>query len=468
MGLSDFWVQFVALCWKNRVLKLRHWSTLVLELALPTIIVLALWAVSNIASPTVTPISIPSSKDNLNWISYINQIARSPNCEYEPFSTLLWDCQQVTSCPVNSWNIDEVQIKNIGCKRNYIAVAPQSSSVTSAAAAAREFVEWAEADNCRSQPTNDICNNANLTDPTFIYFNSENDVMALVGSADYVINPTGMLLSSAVIFKSGFPNWEYTLRFNSTSVPDTALPDVDISVKTSKEGNDGMGNGGMPFLDLYTYSSFSFSLTNVVNSYIATKTCRVSGVCESNANITLTMQAGVPFPNPEVTSTGFWSAVGQSFSILMIITLLYPVSNMVKSLVSEKESRIREGMLMMAMRSDALWLSWIVHFIGLLFPLSILLTLAGTNLFQYSEKIYVFFYFFVFFLASMSYAIFISQFFSKSRTASILGSLIFFLGWFMFLGLNKPTTTRSQVMAAALHPALGKRTFFFFKLKKPN
>lgn len=53
----------------------------------------------------------------------------------------------------------------------------------------------------------------------------------------------------------------------------------------------------------------------------------------------------------------------------------------------------------------------------------------------------------------MSYCIFVSIFFSKSRTASILGSLIFFLGWFIFLGLDNKSTTRGQILVACLHPA---------------
>jgi hypothetical protein len=126
---------------------------------------------------------------------------------------------------------------------------------------------------------------------------------------------------------------------------------------------------------------------------------------------------------------------------------------MIKVLVTEKETKLREGMLMMAMRSDALWASWIFNFTCLLFPLAILLTFAGSGLFQYSGKFFVFIYFFVFLMASMSYSIFISTFFSKSRTASILGSLIFFLGWFIFLGLDSSSASRSQVMLASLHPA---------------
>ena len=81
--------------------------------------------------------------------------------------------------------------------------------------------------------------------------------------------------------------------------------------------------------------------------------------------------------------------------------------------------------------------------------------ISGPSLFEYSDKILVFCYFFVFYLASMSYSIFVSIFFSKARTASIVGSLIFFAGWFLYIGLTAEGAepTRSQIIAASLHPA---------------
>jgi len=48
----------------------------------------------------------------------------------------------------------------------------------------------------------------------------------------------------------------------------------------------------------------------------------------------------------------------------MIITLLYPFFNIIKSLVLEKETKLREGMMMMSMRSDAMWISWVIDFLG--------------------------------------------------------------------------------------------------------
>jgi hypothetical protein len=221
MGYQGFWTQFYALCWKNRVLKLRHWSTLALELALPTIIILALWGVLQVIKPTVSKESIP---DRPQYFSYLNNLGGNPPCQFYPYSNLLWDCQQTTSCPQQQWQVSEQDIFGIGCRRSYIAVAPESADNADAAAAAAEFVMWAEADPTKSA-------NGNLTDATYKLFSSEGELTNHIMDPLYVIKADGFLVSSAIVFLSGAPNWEYVLRFNQSVVPSTTLPDVDNSVK---------------------------------------------------------------------------------------------------------------------------------------------------------------------------------------------------------------------------------------------
>ena len=64
------------------------------------------------------------------------------------------------------------------------------------------------------------------------------------------------------------------------------------------------------------------------------------------------------FPGQFVKLSTFWNSVGYVFSLLMIVSLLLPLANVIKSLVEEKETRMRETMYMMGLRSDALWLAW--------------------------------------------------------------------------------------------------------------
>ena len=57
----------------------------------------------------------------------------------------------------------------------------------------------------------------------------------------------------------------------------------------------------------------------------------------------------MPFPNPKDVQDQFWANIGFSFALVIIIGVLYPLANIIKALVQEKESKIREGMMMMAL-----------------------------------------------------------------------------------------------------------------------
>lgn len=218
---GEFWTQLKVLCWKNWTLKLRNWSTLLLELFLPTVIILALWGIMNVTKPSVTKESIPSTSYGTGAL---RDFGRSPPCQGEPRMNLLWSCDQPSNCPgVGPYIYDTDSIFDLGCLRMFIAVAPHSASDPDATRAAREFIAWAE--------SNPECN-GNLTDATYMFFSSEAAIKSHVTSRTYSIDGDVPLISSAVVFVSGAPTWQYTLRFNSSmELPDTASSDVDSSVK---------------------------------------------------------------------------------------------------------------------------------------------------------------------------------------------------------------------------------------------
>ena len=435
-------------------MKLRNWKVLIIELGTPTVIVLLLVLLRSLIDPVDTDSSVPKAPYPSQNLGEMGKIAPCNHFRPERRQNLLWHCNNDKNMINCNYQLDfdngnlpefsEQQIREvIGCERHYIAVAPSTSE---ASATAQDFISWAH-----STPFM----HGNLSTPTYVYYSSEADLIKHIESKTYAYDRSKDVISSAIIFTSGYPNWQYTIRKNATNGPDTFGPVVDDGVRTNVERTDNGRDG--PFLHAH-YLSGTSTLTNVVNSYIATMTCRNSLTCNSAQNESVKFwEAGtVPFPNPKDSEEGFWSAIGDMFSILMIICLLYPVSNMIKELVIEKESKLREGMMMMSMRSDVLWVSWIVHFLCLILSLSVILMLAGSSLFPYSQGIMVFLYFFLFFLSTMCYAIFVSIFFSKARTAAILGSLIFFAGWFIWLSLESSpqgSLTRDKVMLGALHPA---------------
>lgn len=180
-----------------------------------------------------------------------------------------------------------------------------------------------------------------------------------MGSPEYSLAPNMNIFSSAIIFNEGYPSWDYSVRLNKTyskngrskNSPSTVIANIDIS---RKEPAASSGNSE-PYLQSYTALGI-FSLLDTVNSFIATSTaCKTTGNCLSADQVTIETLGTANFPNVETFTQGFWSAVGFVFGLLIIISLLLPLSNIIKALVQEKETKLREGMMMMSLRSDALW-----------------------------------------------------------------------------------------------------------------
>ena len=333
------------------------------------------------------------------------------------------------------------------CQPRNIAVAPASASSTSSANdAATKLVTHG--------------NNLYADGTRFVYFDSESSFISYIESSSYTVDPSVAVYSSAIIFNDGYPNWDYVVRLNrtvsrgvsyGTTAPDTSLPYVDLTLK-SATATPSKGSSNLPYADAYLKADY-FALVDAVDSFIATSTCQTTGLCSSSESVNYTMIGLANFPNPYAVQSGFWSLIGYSFALVIIIGIMYPLANIISDLVREKESKIREGMMMMALHGEALWASWIFHALAFFIPLAVILTIIGIKVFPYSSPQYIFVYFLLFFLASISYCVFISVFFNSARTASILGNLIFLGGFFVYIGLQTASPTRSQLLAACLHPS---------------
>ena len=382
-------------------------------------------------TPTIADVTIPST------LIPAPSLASLYNPSASCLTSLFWICPKVCSGGTVSTT----------CQPRNIAVAPASTtSPSSANQAAQDLITYA---------------NSHYADGTrFVYFDSESSFLTYIESSDYTVNPALAVYSSAIVFNQGYPNWDYVVRLNrtvsrgvsyGTTAPDTSLPYVDLTLK-SATAIPTTGSSNLPYAKAYLASDY-FALVDAVDSFIATSTCRTSGLCSSSQNVNFTMSGLADFPNPYAVQSGFWSLIGYSFALVIIIGIMYPLANIISDLVKEKESKIREGMMMMALHGEALWASWIFHALAFFIPLAVILTIIGIKVFPYSSPQYIFVYFLLFFLSSISYCFFISVFFNSARTASILGNLIFLGGFFVYIGLQTAAPSRSQLLAACLHPS---------------
>jgi len=447
-----YWRQFKFVVKKNLLVKSRHLTDLLLEFLVPLLVIIGLWSIRLAINKKVTEEYLPDYSLNVDTL---DDMYHSPRCRQE---TLLWNCVTLenTDCDVydseiNSWE---------GCMLKKIAVAPADASDVGQAQAARDFIAFANS-SLTSHPLN---SQGNVS--IFTYFESESDFISHIRQKDYSLRTQDIQsYSSAVIFRSAAPAWDYTVRLNKTtgivwdgSEDANAFPSTEdttnILLKSAwdwPEGDDVFDV--MPYVEGY-YTSGLFTLTNYINSFISTETCRSAGHCTDTENVDVFNVGLVHFPNIKIEEDSFWASLGPSFALLMILALLYPISNVIKSLVSEKESRLKEGMLMMSLESSVLAASWIFHFFLIFCPLAVILMLAGQGLFQYSENVFIFLYFMCFFMSSLAFSFLVSTLFSRAKSASILGTFAYFMGYFIYIGLESSSgLSRNDLMLACLHPA---------------
>eukprot|EP01041_Mallomonas_annulata_P007150 gene7150-14563_t len=401
---SQFSLQLRVVMWKNATLKLRFWYILLLELLIPAGFMIALVGIRASISSKTTDAYVPSIPTKFN--PSLKDFYSNPDCKGE---NLIWRC---------------VIKKNDGltcpdlCQPKRIAIAPSSDS---SAIEAQNLADWAKFYiDVGPLPIN------SESTSWFTYFNSEAEFLSYIDSDGYGFDNSIPIYSAAIILNSGYPAWDYSIRMNKTvtntayrsknnalNAPSTDTPATDESLLYAKQipGNSSFATYSEMFTDIGY-----FALTDLMNSYISTRTCQTAGKCDSSSVVEVTTNGVINFPNESVVTLGFWSLVGFIFGLLMILALLYPIANVIKALVQEKETKIREGMMMMSLRSDVLWLSWWLHNLFLFIPLAIILTIIGTSVFVSSNPGIIFIYFLLFFTASISYSIFISTIFSTSRS----------------------------------------------------
>uniref|UniRef100_A0A671UT72 P-type phospholipid transporter n=1 Tax=Sparus aurata TaxID=8175 RepID=A0A671UT72_SPAAU len=134
-------------------------------------------------------------------------------------------------------------------------------------------------------------------------------------------------------------------------------------------------------------------------------------------------------PYPCFVDDGFLRSLARSLPLYMTLAWIYSVAVIVKSIVAEKEARLKETVRIMGLKSAIYWLSWGVSSSLPLAVSALLLALILKygKVLQYSDPSVIFVFLLVFCLATITQCFFISVFFSKANLAAACGGLIYFV-----------------------------------------
>lgn len=208
-SFEEFFRQFRVMAWKNAILKIRYCGTLLLEVAVPTIIIIALGVLSNVIPATSYDQSIPYTylaTPSFRYNDPNNVFGSKDMCFGNQNNNIVWSCVNTPNnrnyC--NSTDNTYSQLLNAGCAPKKIAVAPATSGNAATTLAAQNFVTWANSNSLFESKS------------TYVFFSSEGSFNNYIGQSGYAKSSTIQVFSSAVIIQSAAPAWSYSLRFNQS------------------------------------------------------------------------------------------------------------------------------------------------------------------------------------------------------------------------------------------------------------
>jgi ABC-type Na+ transport system ATPase subunit NatA len=350
--------------------------------------------------------------------------------------------------------------KAAGCDSAKVAVLPKTAQAD-LAAAAKDLHQYLS-----NQLDHYGAETANL-----VAYDDEASLEAVLTAYDYDLPENFAQKVAFAIVLNGLDAdnhvYDYSIRTNYTFPWETrfdtvsclnGIGDWDCTVPTSASSAGTQEFFTMPSTDTfvdeisrpslssyyygYAYTGF-MTMQKVTDEYFLSlgksggdkdKKVRDSGIPIVYTNVSMSL-----FPQPAYEANNFQQTIASLLPIFYMLAFLYPFSRMIRNLVLEKEMKIKEGMKIMGLSGTVYAMSWLIT-LGvqlLIMCLLILLTVRG-SVFEFSDDLPVFLYFFIFSLSVINLAFLLATFFSHSKTAAIMGTLLFFATYFPFYAVTDP------------------------------
>ncbi|XP_024080485.1 ATP-binding cassette sub-family A member 1-like isoform X6 [Cimex lectularius] len=172
-------------------------------------------------------------------------------------------------------------------------------------------------------------------------------------------------------------------------------------------------------------------------------------------------------PYPCHIDDEFIGAVSRTFPLFMVLAWIYTTSMIVKSIVHEKELRLKETMRVMGLGNGIHWVGWTIDsLVPMLFTIAILsIILVYGRILTFSNPMVVFIFLLAYSLATVAQAFLISVFFGKANLAAACAGIIHFIlympyallaRWFPLL-----STSSKILMSLSSNVALGLGAAYF-------
>ncbi|KAM6980899.1 phospholipid-transporting ATPase ABCA1b [Aplochiton taeniatus] len=277
------------------------------------------------------------------------------------------------------------------------------------------------------------------------------DKLEPVGNEERLLNQSMVLLEDRK-FWAGivFPD----IDSNSSELPPKVnykiRMDIDNVERTNKikDAYWDPGPRADPFEDMrYIWGGFSYLQDLIEHSIVRA----VTGSKEKTGVYIQQM------PYPCYVDDIFLRVMSRSMPLFMTLAWMYSVAIIIKSVVYEKEARLKETMRIMGLDNGILWFSWFISsLIPLLVSAGLLVALLKMgNLLPYSDPGVVFLFLGSFAVVTIMQCFLISTIFSRANLAAACGGIIYFtlylpyvlcVAWQDYIGFG------AKVFASLLSP----------------
>lgn len=265
------------------------------------------------------------------------------------------------------------------------------------------------------------------------FFESSGAMSTYVESAGYGTKKPGIYLA-VVLDQDGTSDgvWRYRIRGNATSDSDNDPPNTLPRTWEEPQTDDFQVGLKLSAANSIYYFG-AFAVQSVTESFFIERT---GGAGFEADGITLRARF-VPFPTPAHTEDDFADLMADFLGLLFALTYLWPVSRLVKLIVEEKESRMKESLRIMGLSDAVSFAAWLITYTVIFAVTALLIVLCtGTTVFENSAKSIIFFFFFFFGLSVFSFCYLVSTLFSRARVASTFGALLFLFAFFPYYAVE--------------------------------
>uniref|UniRef100_A0A4W2DWU2 ABC transporter domain-containing protein n=1 Tax=Bos indicus x Bos taurus TaxID=30522 RepID=A0A4W2DWU2_BOBOX len=282
-----------------------------------------------------------------------------------------------------------------------------------------------------------------------------------------------VLVLAAIIFDHEFKNSndrlplkvKYRLRFHS--IKNTPwFTELLFPVNPSRgPRNPSSTEGGSP--DYYK-GGFLLVQHALDKAIIVYHNGRAAEMLFANVNIFVSR-----FPYPTYYKDNFFLSFLSLFPLAVLLIFSLTELTLIRTIVMEKETRLKEYQFMIGLSNGMLWASYFVTFLLMfLIIVCILCVIVPVVVLQNSDPSLIFVFFLCFVVATITFGFLITTFFDKTSLAVSIGGFLFFLTFFPFVvvitmyGMLSRTGKLASCLLSNIAVALGITTISKLEIKE--